>query len=254
MKKRYILYAASGIMLVLVLVVSSISKMSTNPDPIELDSSEAPEDTEESTSAITPTLTLTPTPTLTPSPTPTPTLTPTPEPESETERQTETDSAEVVDFTIPQWPDGVLPLITYDEPVGLGSREITFSESYEDNTYVTIYQYGTYLNVHTARFAGVAFEWDMVKEVLESYVGADLQDFALHLDRTMSEQLGGVVWHAYFSAEDAYGGSYIYRGTYVQLGEWDVMYLVSIPIGARDVCLPYAESSMGTVKIEQVQQ
>lgn len=263
MKKRVILYVAAGIMLVLAILVSNVTKLNTQPDIEQSSAEESRAETEASSEPESETETETEGESITESQTESEPETET-ETESEIERSSEEESETedpllsdpemIVDFTVPQPADGYLPVLYYDEPVGLGEKQTVFSEYYEDNSFVNIYQYGTYMNIHVARFPGAAMDVMTVKNVLQDYVGAEeLITYHTQLDRTFSGLSQSAAWHAAFYAEAEDGSMWIYRATYLQYGTWDLMYLVAMPEAAAEYCFPFADDSLVTLRVGRQQ-
>ncbi len=146
------------------------------------------------------------------------------------------------------WSGENLPQISYTEPTGLGERFIVREESFSDGSYVTVYQYGQYLNIHTAVFKGGEQSKDKVSEILESYVGYELNSLELEKDDERSGEYGCVFWETSFVAERN-DGKYYYYGAYLQYGDWDVLFLAGVPEAALYICEDYARECADSIVI-----
>ncbi len=153
----------------------------------------------------------------------------------------------VEDATV-TWSGENPPQVSYTEPTGLGERLIVSDESFSDGTYLIVYQYGEYLNIHTAVFKGGGQSKDEVSEILESYAGYELVGLELETDEEKSKEYGCVFWKTSFTVE-RYDGKYYYYGAYLQYGDWDVMFLAGVPEAALYLCEEYAQECSNSIVI-----
>ncbi len=168
--------------------------------------------------------------------------------ESEDTEESENSAGDSAEDETVTWPGENLPQISYTEPTGLGERFIVREESFSDGSYVTVYQYSQYLNIHTAVFKGGEQSKDKVLEILESYVGYELDGLELEKDDERSGEYGCIFWETSFIAEQN-DGKYYYYGAYLQYGDWDVLFLAGVPEAALYICEDYARECADSLVI-----
>ena len=177
-----------------------------------------------------------------------------------TETETGTDESQPVDemhvydldFTVKPWPEGSLPALEYVKPgEEFGEMVVTVNETYRTHESYRIDQYAPYFDIHRGRFEGREINVDMAREIIITYTGAEVEEIDMLLDHNMSKTFNCAVWHAYFDGVDSRGNEYRYRVNLFQYGNWDCLYLISIPKGAYGRCRDFVENSLAQVTVRE---